>query len=262
MNNTPLVSVITPMYKGAALVGQTVESVISQTFTDWELIVVDDCSPDGGAGAAAVQQYADHDRRIRLIRAQENKGSSGARNRAMQEARGRYFAFLDSDDIWHPDYLSVMLRHIEENTETDAAVFYCGYRRMDSRCEKEILAPYSAPGKKDFKKLLFHCPVFPSAAIADTAKLKQPVYFREELKALRDDYVYWLDILRQGLCAVGYADILVDYRMREDSVTASKIKMIRPQWHIYREVLGFGVFRSAFYLFTWGINGLKKYRKI
>ena len=71
-----------------------------------------------------------------------------------------------------------------------------------------------------------------------------------------------LDILRQGLCAVGYADILVDYRMREDSVTASKTKMIGPQWRIYREVLGFGVFRSAFYLFTWGMNGLKKYRKI
>ena len=58
------------------------------------------------------------------------------------------------------------------------------------------------------------------------------------------------------------SDILVDYRMREDSVTASKTKMIGPQWRIYREVLGFGVFRSAFYLFTWGINGLKKYRKI
>ena len=71
-----------------------------------------------------------------------------------------------------------------------------------------------------------------------------------------------LDILRQGLCAVGYSDILVDYRMREDSVTASKTKMIGPQWRIYREVLGFGVFRSAFYLFTWGMNGLKKYRKI
>lgn len=261
MNTSPLVSIITPMYKGAELVGQTIESVQAQTFADWELIIVDDCSPDDGAGAAAVRKYADADRRIRLICAKENKGSSGARNRAMREACGRYFAFLDSDDIWHPDYLAVMLKHIAENTEAYAAVFYCGYRRMDSRCEKEVLAPYRAPGKKDFKKLLFHCPIFPSAAIVDTQKLQEPVYFREELKALRDDYVYWLDVLRQGLCAVGYADILVDYRMRDDSVTASKTQMIRPQWRIYRDVLGFGVFRSLFYIFTWGINGLKKYKR-
>ena len=124
----PKVSIITPMWKGASLVGATIESVLSQSFTDWELIIVDDCSPDDGAGAAVVQSYADKDSRIKLIRATVNRGSSGARNQAMEAATGRYFAFLDSDDIWHKDYLSTMMKHIEENKDDSIAIFFASYR--------------------------------------------------------------------------------------------------------------------------------------
>lgn len=258
----PMFSIITPMWKGAALVGATIDSVLSQAFIDWELIIVDDASPDNGAGCCVVQSYAERDSRIKLIAMKINKGSSGARNEAMRNATGRYFAFLDSDDIWHPEYLTIMKQHIDECTDENVAIFFSGYRRVNSTCDGVVLPDYACSGKKDFKKLLYHCPIFPSAAIVDTAKLKNKVFFREELKALRDDYVYWLDIMRQGLCCMGYDDILVDYRMRDDSMTASKTKMIKPQWRIYREVLHFNVFKSAFYLFSWAMNGLKKYRKL
>ena len=259
---TPVFSIITPMWKGASLVGSTIESVLAQTFTDWELIIVDDASPDDGAGCKVVQSYAEKDSRIKLIAAKVNKGSSGARNEAMRNATGRYFAFLDSDDIWHPEYLATMKKHIDECSDEDVAIFFSGYRRMNSFCSEVILPDYSCRGKKDFNKLLYHCPIFPSAAIVDTSKLKEKVFFREELKALRDDYVYWLDIMKQDLTCMGYDDVLVDYRMRDDSMTASKTKMTKPQWRIYREILHFNIFKSAFYLFNWGMNGLKKYRKI
>ena len=257
---TPLFSIITPMWKGAALVGATIESVLAQTFTDWEMIIVDDASPDDGAGCKVVQSYADKDSRVKLIPAKVNKGSSGARNEAMRNAKGRYFAFLDSDDIWHPEYLETMKKHIDECNDDSVAIFFCGYRRMDSDCANVILPDYYCSGKKGFDKLLYHCPIFPSAAIVDRNRLNEPVFFREELKALRDDYVYWLDILKQGKACVGYDDILVDYRMRDDSMTSSKLKMIKPQWRIYRNVLNFNIFKSLFYLFSWGINGLKKYK--
>lgn len=250
------------MWKGAALVGRTIESVLAQNFTDWEMIIVDDASPDDGAGCNVVQSYAEKDSRIKLITAKVNKGSSGARNEAMRNAQGRYFAFLDSDDIWHPDYLSVMKDNIEKTDVKNVAVYFCGYRRMDSSCEKELLPPYVFKGTRTFKQLLRHCPIFPSAAIVDTSKLKEKIFFREELKALRDDYVYWLDILQQGFVSYGYDDILVDYRMRDDSMTASKTKMIKPQWRIYREILHYNPIKSLFYLFTWGMNGLKKYKRI
>ncbi|MBD5440239.1 MAG: glycosyltransferase family 2 protein [Treponema sp.] len=257
---TPKVSIITPMWKGAALVGDTIESVLAQTFADWEMIVVDDASPDDGAGCNVVRAYADKDSRIKLVAAKVNKGSSGARNEAMRIATGRYFAFLDSDDIWHPEYLQTMLSLIESDGTENAAIYFCGYCRMDENCAAEILLPYSCEGVFDFRRLLRHCPIFPSAAILDTNKLKEKVFFREELKALRDDYVFWLDIMGHGLRAVGFPNILVDYRMRADSVTASKWKMVRPQWRIYREVLSLGFFRSAFCLCSWALNGVRKYK--
>lgn len=255
-----LVSIITPMWNGAQLIGSTVESVLRQSYKNWEMIIVDDASPDDGAGCKVVQSYADKDSRIHLICSKENRGSSGARNQAMQVAKGRYFAFLDSDDIWHPEYLSTMMQYIEENQDESVAIYFSSYRRMNSTCDAELLPPYIFEGKRNYKNLLRHCPIFPSAAIVDTGKLSEKVFFNEKLKALRDDYAYWLEIMKDGLCALGYKDVLVDYRMREDSMTASKTKMIKPQWNIYRKVLKINFFLSVWYLFCWGINGIFKYK--
>lgn len=257
---SPLVSVITPMWNGASFIAQAIESVLAQTFGDWEMIVADDGSTDGGAGAAIVSSYAARDGRVKLILLPKNGGSAAARNAAMKAAQGRCLAFLDSDDVWHDDFLAVMLNHIKENKNERAAVYFCGYRRMDSACAKEVLPPYAFEGERTYRQLLRHCPIFPSAAIVDAKKLKSPVLFNESLKALRDDYVYWLEILKAGFCAVGFSDILVDYRMREDSATASKLKMIRPQWNIYRRAEGLNAFASAWYLLCWAANGAKKYK--
>lgn len=247
------------MYKGSALIGTTIESVLAQTYTDWEMIIVDDCSPDEGAGIRTVQVYRNKDSRIKIIAAKVNKGSSGARNEAMRNAKGRYFAFLDSDDIWHKDYLETMIKYMTADKYENHAIFYSGYRRMDDNCEKEVLCPFEDKGVKTLRRLLKNCPIFPSAAIVDTKRLRKPVFFREELRALRDDYVYWLDIMQQGLVAVGYEDILVDYRMRGGSMTANKTKMIKPQYLIYRKVLKMNIFSSLSYLILWGLNGMKKY---
>jgi len=254
-----LFSIITPMYKGADFIAETIESVIQQSEKNWEMIIVDDCSPDDGAGIAVVKKYADADNRIKLICLSENRGASGARNEAMRNACGQYFAFLDSDDLWDTDYLKIMLEHIKTNKHENVAVFFSGYHRMDEKCLREVLTPYVCAGVKDFHALLFHCPIFPSAAILDTRKLKTKVFFREELRNLRDDYAFWLDITKQDLIVLGYDDILVSYRMRGNSLTASKRKMIKPQYNIYRIILGMNTLKSVFYLCSWALNGFIKY---
>lgn len=260
--NKPLISIITPMWKGANLVGETIESVLSQTFNDWEMIIVDDCSPDNNAGVNVVLSYANNDERIKLIQLKKNKGSSGARNEAMKVAQGRYYAFLDSDDVWEYNFLETMMKSINNCNNEKSAIYFCSYKRMDSKLEKELLEPYVYTKELAFDDLLYHCPIFPSTAIIDTSRIKTKVFFREELKNLRDDYVFWLDILSQGLIAIGFKDILVKYRMRDDSLTASKKNMIKPQWNIYRRILHFNIIKSSYYLFSWALNGLKKYKYI
>lgn len=254
-----LVSIVTPMKNAAAFVRATMDSVLAQTYTNWEMFVVDDCSTDDGQSAGIINEYAEKDSRIHLISLPVGKGSSGARNEGLRHINGQYIALLDSDDIWHPDYLQTMLDHIKENKVQNAAMFYCGYKRMNDDCTEEIRPEYSCPGVKTYKKLLRHCPIFPSIVIIDRSLLKEDVFFNETLVNLRDDYVYFLDILKQGLVAIGYSDILADYRMRRNSLTASKKKMIKPQWRVYREVLHLNFFQSSYYLLSWGLNGVKKY---
>ncbi len=254
---TRLVSIVTPMYKGADFVGETIQSVLAQSYTDWEMIIVDDCSPDQGAGIAVVSSYAKKDPRIHLIASKENRGSSGARNIALKAARGRYIAFLDSDDLWHPDFLEKQLAFMQEK---NAAVVFSSYRRIDEKSKEEILSPFIVPARVNYKSLLKTCPIFPSTAIYDTSKIEK-IYFNEALGSLRDDYVYWLSMLRGGGYAHGNPEILVDYRLRKSSVTANKKRVVKPQWNVLRKVEHLSPIRSAYYLCCWAVISYFKYRK-
>lgn len=207
-----LVSIITPMYKGAAFVGETIQSVLAQSYRDWEMIIVDDCSPDGGAGIMEVKKYT-HDSRIKLIESKQNRGSSGARNIALKEAKGRYIAFLDSDDIWHPEFLEKQMAFLHKK---EAPLVFSSYRRIDENTKEELLKPFLVPEKVNYKSLLKTCPIFPSTAIYDTSKTPK-ILFNEDLGSMRDDYVYWLKMFKDISYGYGNPEILVDYRMRKSS---------------------------------------------
>ena len=129
-----LVSVITPCYNGAAYVSQTIESVLSQTYPHWEMIVVDDGSKD--SSAEIVRSYAEKDPRIILLQ-QENAGSAAARNNGIRNAKGRYLALLDADDLWEPDFLEEQIRFMGEH---NAICVYGSYRCIDEN-SNEILRP-------------------------------------------------------------------------------------------------------------------------
>ena len=252
-----LVSIITPMYKGAAFVGETIESVLAQDYQNWEMIIVDDCSPDNGAGIAVVEAYASKDNRIKLIASKENRGSSGARNIALQAAAGECIAILDSDDLWHPEFLSRQLRFMQDK---DASIVFSSYRRIDENTKEEILTPFIVPEKVNYKSLLKTCPIFPSTAIYDIKK-SEKYFFNEQLGSMRDDYVYWLAMLKNIDYAYGNKSILVDYRIRKDSVTASKKKVIKPQWNVLRNVEKLSLIECVYYLCCWAVISYFKYRK-
>lgn len=252
-----LVSIITPMYKGAAFVGDTIESVQAQTYADWEMIIVDDCSPDDGAGIAVVKHYAENDPRIILIESKENRGSSGARNIALRAAKGKFVAFLDSDDIWHPNFLEKQLEYMEEK---NAALVFSSYRRIDEKTKEDILKPFIVPEKVNYKSILKANPIFPSTVLYDGEKCTKH-FFNEEWGSMRDDYIYLLTMLKEMDCAYGNKDILVDYRIRKSSVTGDKKKVIIPQWNVLRKVEKLPLWTCIYNICCWAFISFHKYRK-
>lgn len=252
-----MVSIITPMYNGENFIAECIESVQAQDYKDWEMIIVDDCSPDNGRGADIAQQFADKDPRIHVIRSTINHGSSGTRNIALQSAKGRYIAFLDSDDIWHPDFLSKQLKFMRDN---DASIVFSSYRRIDENTKEELLQPFIVPKRVNYRSLLKTCPIFPSTAIYDREKTGLYL-FNEKMGSLRDDYVYWLDMLKKVDYAYGNREILVDYRMRKSSVTGNKKKVILPQWKVLRDVEKLSLLHAVYCLACWAVISYFKYRK-
>ena len=252
-----LVSIITPMYKGAEFVGETIETVLAQTYPQWEMIIVDDHSPDGGAGIRAVRRYADSEPRIHLIESERNGGSSGARNIALRAAKGQYISFLDSDDLWQPDFLERQLAFMRQR---GATLVFSSYRRIDERTKEEVLRPFIVPDRVTYKSMLKTCDIFPSTAIYDTSKTEK-ILFNEQMGSLRDDYVYWLHMLKDIKEGHGNKDVLVSYRMRKTSITADKKKVIYPQWRVLREVEKLALHTCIYNICCWGVISLLKYRK-
>jgi glycosyltransferase involved in cell wall biosynthesis len=252
-----LVSIITPMYKSAAFVGETIESVLAQTYRDWEMIIVDDCSPDGGAGISVVRKYAERDPRIILIESKENKGSSGARNIALRAARGRYVAFLDSDDLWHPDFIEKQLKFMQEK---NAGMVFSSHRRIDENTREEILRPFIVPERVNYKMLLRANPMAPSTVMYDGKKCRK-LFFNEDWKSMRDDYIYLLAMLKEIDWAYGTKELLVDCRLRKSSVTRNKRTVIYPQWRVLREVEKVPFFKSIYCMCCWAVISYFKFRK-
>lgn len=247
-----LVSIVTPMYNGERFVSQTIESVLSQTYQDWEMLIVDDGSKDNSA--AIVEGYARKDSRVKLIR-QSNGGSASARNHALREARGRYVCFLDADDLWDSTFLEKQLNFLRQK---DAGIVYASYRRINERGE-EILRPFIVPGRVNYKGLLKTCSISCLTALFDREKTGEN-FFNESLRSMRDDFVFWLALLKKVDYAYGNPEILASYRVFSTSTTGNKKKVMKPQFMVYYKVEKLGLAKSVYYFIHWAINGFLKYR--
>lgn len=248
-----LVSIVTPLYNGERFVRQTVESVLSQTYPEWEMVIVNDGSKD--KSDQIVREYAEKDCRIRVL-SQPNGGSASARNHGIREARGRYMVFLDADDYWDATFLEEQLRFMKEKK---AAIVCASCRRVDN-LGKEVLQPFIVPARIGYKDLLRTCSLTCLTTLIDREAFHD-ICFREELRSLRDDYVLWLSLLKQVPYAYGNPKVLACYRLNSNGVTANKWKMIKPQFMVYYKVEQLGLMHSIYYLIHWAVNGVMKYRK-
>lgn len=250
-----LVSIITPMYKGERFVGDTIRSVIAQSYEKWEMIIVDDCSPDDGAGIRVVESFQKDEPRITLIKQKVNKGSAGARNTGIKQANGQYLCLLDSDDYWDSNFLESQLKLMAEK---DAAFVYASYRRVHETTKEEVLRPIIVHEKINYHKYLQTYEVGCLTVVYDVSKIGKQ-YLNEDMKSVRDDTSLWLSILKKVDYFYGNRKILASYRQVGGSATNSKSGLIKPHWYMLRKIEKLSLVRSIYYFSYWAITGFYKY---
>lgn len=249
---SPVVSVIMPAYNAARYIEESICSVIAQTFTDWELIVVDDCSQD--ETCEIVERLAQKDSRIRLFQNEKNSGAAATRNRGFYLCSGKYVALLDSDDLWHPEKLE---RQIDLAEQTGAEVIYCSYGIIDDHGNK-ICDDFIVPEKTDLESSLTRMVISCSTALLSDRIVRKyqfdPSYYHEDL-------AFWFQLLMDGNQARGVPEVLAEYRVMAGTRASNKIKNARFRWRVYRDFLGLSPFKSARLLIKYAVLGIKKYRK-
>ena len=238
-----LVSIITPSYKSKRFISQTIESVQAQTYKNWEMIIVDDLSPDNSN--EIIEEYIKKDNRIKLIKLEKNSGPAVARNRAIEEAKGRYIAFLDADDLWYPEKLEKQISFMDTN---NYGLTYTNYETMNENGDKlnNIIV---SPSKLNYKQLLKSNKIGCLSAIYDTT-ITGKVYM--PLIKKRQDYGLWLKILKKIDYAYNVNEVLGTYRLMSNSVSSNKIDLLKYNYALFREHEQFSIIKSLYYL-GWNI---------
>jgi glycosyltransferase involved in cell wall biosynthesis len=258
-----------PAFNCERYIAEAIESVIAQTFESWELLVVDNGSSD--STKAIAESYARLDQRIQVMH-EPRPGAAAARNLGINEARGRYIAFLDSDDMWLPRKLAVQLDAL---TQSGAALCYSAYSKIDhlGRRGTEVI---TVPTHVTYHGLLKTCDIGCLTAVYDTKQtgkqLMPEVELRNDyalwLKILRrvghEDYAFWLRLLKplkHDNRTIGIKEPLALYRENRFSLSGNKMKAALYQWLVYRKQERLGLIASAYYFLNYAVYGIRKYRR-
>ena len=247
----PLVSVITPCYNGEKYLHDCIQSVLSQSFIDWELIIIDDGSTDNSI--SVIQYYCNIDRRIKCFSMKEPSGSpSIPRNIGIDQATGQYLAFLDCDDIWYPTKLEEQLNVFKEKK---CAMVFSNYEKISSQGEASNRI-ITAPSIIGINQMYYGNPIGCLTVIVDT-NITGKFHFKQ---MHHEDCIAWIELISKFGVAYNANTVLAQYRVTVGSVSRNKLKMILWQWEIYRKVFKFNALKSLFYYILYVYNGYKKSR--
>ena len=249
----PLVSVVMPCYNASLFIAESIESVISQSYQNWELLVIDDCSKDNSV--EIIQGYQVKDNRIKLIRNIIPSGSPAEpRNIGIEHSQGEFIAFLDSDDIWTSDKLKSQLAKFQEGSYDIVYTNYEVMREDGFRTGKII----KEPAFTDYKHLLKYNSIGCSEAIFRKSKLGDCRF----KKVGHEDYLFWLNFLKKGGIAANTNEVQLIYRVRNTSVSSNKVKAAKWTWNIYRKELGLNFIKASFYYIHYALKGIERYLDI
>ncbi|MCR4841102.1 MAG: glycosyltransferase [Lachnospiraceae bacterium] len=237
-----LISVITPTYNCGDYIAETIRSIQAQTYTNWEMIIVDDCSTDNTK--EVVDAYAAGDSRIKYHCLEVNSGAAVARTKAMEIAEGEYMAFCDSDDLWYPEKLEKQLGFMKKH---DVAFTCTSYEQIDE--SGNLLGKViKAIPRTSYNRLLLDCPVGNSTVMYSVKKMGK---FEVPNIRKRNDDALWLQMLKKEKYIYGMKGVLMKYRIRSNSISANKFKVIKYHWILYRDIEHLSIPRSIFHIGYW-----------
>jgi len=245
-----LVSIITPCYNSERFIQETYQSIFNQTYKNWEWIIVDDCSKD--SSVKIINCF--NDERVKLFIQDSNQGAAVARNKALDIAKGKYITFIDSDDLWLPNFLEVTINYLESNNEN---LVYTSYKRVDENLNF-ALNDFIAIDKINRNRILYNCPIPMLTSVYNASEIGVVKFPDVEL---REDHAMWIDLLERTKYARAIKESLAIYRMRENSVSRNKWNIAIKQYNVYKKYLKMNIIQSSYYTFFWALNGLKKYGK-
>ncbi len=221
-----LVSIVVPMHNAGTYIEETIDMVRRQTYGQWELLLIDDCSADDSREKA--EKRAGDDGRIRLIAKDKNGGAALARNTGIDCASGRYLAFLDADDVWMEDKLERELCFMEEK---NAAFVFTAYEFGDEKAERTGKVVH-VPETLSYKEALSRTVIFTTTVLFDLEKIDKGLIKMPNVPS--EDTATWWKILRNGYTAYGLDEVLAIYRRPAKSLSSNKLKAMARIWNLYR----------------------------
>ena len=243
------VSVITASYNAGRFIEETIKSVLEQTYDNLELIIIDDCSTDNTE--EIVKKYMKIDLRVKFYKLEKNSGAAVVRNTALEKAKGRFIAFLDSDDVWDRDKLEKQINFMKKN---NYGFSFTSYRLMSEKgllLNKEVRVPSQIKYEELLKNTIIGC----LTVIIDKDIIGD---FRMPLVRAGQDTATWLAILRKGNIAYGYDEVLASYRLVDGSISSNKLKALKRTWNTYRKLENLNLIKSTYYFVYYVLNAIRK----
>lgn len=246
-----LVSIITPVYNCDKFIKQTLECVLNQTYINWEMLLVDDCSPDNSA--KIIKEYAKKDKRFKYIKLKENSGAAIARNTALKNSKGRFIAYLDADDLWDNDKLEKQVKFMKDNNYA----FTCtDYEKIDED-GKSLNKIIKIPRKVNYNLFLRNTIIQTVGVMVDTNITGKDILKMPNIRR-RQDAATWCQLLKVGYDCYEIPEKLSYYRVVPNSLSSNKLKAIKMNWYWYRKIEKLPFFKSCYCFIGYAFNAVKK----
>ena len=245
-----LVSIVVPVYNSEKFILDTINTVEKQSYKNWELIFVDDCSKDNST--KIIKERIKNNNKIKLIELKKNSGAATARNVGIDESKGSYIAFLDSDDLWKKEKLENQLAFIKEN---GCAFSFTGYEFADEYGlgnGKVVKVPF----KMNYKKALKNTTIFTSTVMFDLEKISKDRIKFENIKS--EDTATWWKVLKSGYVAYGLNENLTYYRRTSGTLSSNKFEAIKRIWNLYRKQEKLNIFVSFYNFCFYAFNAVRR----